>query len=162
MWPGNHRGRRLPEPARGEGIPQRVKRSGKSDKHDGDPPPLNKQRPVPPKTPPSLLLMSSRPTARRAGTESPGAGGVRKVPAGEPAEEPFAAGRRRRTGRKRAAAATHASPSALAHFRPARRPRRLGLRPAHGPGGLAPARCRRACPLLCLQTKRPHTLHCVL
>lgn len=93
---------------------------------------------------------------------------MRKVLAGEPAEDPFAAGGRRRTGRKRAPQLltplpppSHTSglctgPSATGSAPQPQAP------PRARPGDLAPARRRRACPLLCLKTEGFYTFQCTL
>ena len=85
--------------------------------------------------PPSLLLMSSRPTARREETKRLGENRVRAAAAEEPSAAPSTAGRRQRTSRKRAPATTQASLSARAHFRPRSRPASAGSAPrlARGP-----------------------------
>ena len=84
--------------------------------------------------PPSLLLMSSRPTTRREETKRLGESRVRAA-AEEPSAAPCTAGRRQRTSRKRAPATTQASLSARAHFRPRSRPASAGSAPrlARGP-----------------------------
>lgn len=59
---GNQQGRRPPRLPGERALRMGEKRT--SDKKAGDPPPVNKYGPVLQRTPPSLLLMSSRPTAR--------------------------------------------------------------------------------------------------